>query len=413
MRTLAVIVVSIWLAVSTVYPRNIYYLAIAATFFMLGYVPYRFRLHRHAEYIKLGFSILDVALITAAIMVPPLAGLSVDWPIQTRVRGQEFLYLLLLLAEAALTFSPLRVIWTGSAIALIWSIGIQLIYARPDTTRFAEVSANGPLSDEAALRTLFDPSFVSLTSWWTQLVVTALFTLILALTVWRSRTLLFAQVQAEVTRSDLARYVSPDVADAMVARAQRDFGKPAVRVVAVMFADIVGFTSRTERLPPETVFSLLRSFQARTCHIVFRHGGTLDKFLGDGFMATFGSLADQADAAARALACAFELQDEMARWNAKRAHTGGKAVELAIGLHCGPVVVGNVGAERRVEFTVVGDVVNVASRLERASREIGGRIVVSAACLQAAGGPPPERRFERSLDIPLRGKSDPITVHVA
>src|SRR3712207_6963877 len=94
-------------------------------------------------------------------------------------------------------------------------------------------------------------------------------------------------------------------------------------------------------------------------------------------MATFGSIGLQPDAPARALACAFELQQEIERWSRKRSARGVNPLRLSIGIHCGPVTVGNLGGRERVEFTVVGDVVNVASRLEEVTREIGGLIIAS------------------------------------
>ncbi len=105
------------------------------------------------------------------------------------------------------------------------------------------------------------------------------------------------------------------MADALAARVGSGFGRPTTRTVAILFADIVGFTRLTETLPPERTFALLRSFQERSCSVVFKHGGTLDKYLGDGFMATFGSIEHQTDAAASALACAFALLQEIERWN--------------------------------------------------------------------------------------------------
>ncbi|WP_342641382.1 adenylate/guanylate cyclase domain-containing protein [Rhodoligotrophos ferricapiens] len=410
-RTLILAILAVWLLFSVAWPRDIYYLTIVALFFVLSYVPYRLRYHRFAKLIKAIFIALDVALVTAAILTPPLGGLAADWPVQTRLRGQEYLYLLLLLAEAVLTYSPLLVIWTGLAISGIWSFGVMIVYWLPGTTRFSDVTAgSGSLSDGDALRLVFDPTFVSLTQWWTQLIVTALLTLIIALAVWRSRATLIGQVRAEVTRSDLARYVSPDVAEAMASKADLGFGEPTRRNVAVMFADIIGFTGLSERLSAEQIFDLLRSFQTRSCRIVFEHGGTLDKFLGDGFMATFGGLEHQADAAQRALSCALALQEEMKKWNAKRRHRAASEIKVAIGLHYGEVVVGNLGADRRIEFTVVGDVVNVASRLEAATRELGVRILVSDACL-AAAGLSAAGEFDRVLNISLRGKSSTIRAH--
>ena len=404
---------SAWLAWIVPWPRDAYYLGIAAVFFLLGYVPYRLRHHRHAEWIKLGFIVLDVALVTAAILVPPPVGLSGEWPAQTRLRGQEYLYLVLLLGEAALTFSPLAVLWTGGCILVVWSIGFQLLYGLPTTTRFGDAMAAGPVSPQDALKLFADPTFVGLTAWRTQLVATALLTIILATAVWRGRAMLFAQARAEVVRADLARYVSPDVADALTLRAQHGFGEPAIRPVAVLFADVVGFTSQTEKLSPERTFALLRSFHRRSCEVVFAHGGTLDKFLGDGFMATFGGLDDRPDASARALACAFALRDEIARWSAKRGARGAAPVRIAIGVHCGPVVVGNLGADQRLEFTVVGNVVNLASRLEEATRELGAAIAASDACVEAAGREEWADRFAEARDVTLRGRAAAMRVHTA
>jgi adenylate cyclase len=412
-RLTAIIIVSAWLFWIVPWPRDLYYGAYAFGFFLLGYIPYRLRHHPHGEIIKLAFIVLDVALVTAAIMVPPPAAVGTEWPVQTRLRGQEFLYLLLLLAEAALTYSPRRVIWTGLSILVIWSIGVFTIYSQPDTMRFNDFAAEGALTSAAVLDLTSKPSFVGLTAWYTQLVATSLFTLLLTLTVWRSRRTLLNQVEAEVVRADLARYVSPDVAEALTRRGGSAFGDPATRTVAVLFADIVGFTKVTETLSPERTFALLRSFQERSCTIVFKHGGTLDKYLGDGFMATFGSIELQPDASARALACAFELQREFERWSRKRSGRGANPLRVSIGIHCGPVTVGNLGGRERVEFAVVGDVVNVASRLEEVTREIGGSIVSSEDCIRSAGHSEWITRFQSSREIQLRGRQRNILVHIA
>ncbi len=117
--------------------------------------------------------------------------------------------MLLLLGEAALTYWPVAVLWTGTWIVAIWSSGVWLVYGRADTVRFADTVHDGSLSAEAALRVFLDPAYVGLTPLWTQAIVTGLFTLLLAIAVWRGRGTMLAQVRAEVVRSDLARYVSP------------------------------------------------------------------------------------------------------------------------------------------------------------------------------------------------------------
>ncbi|WP_246505177.1 adenylate/guanylate cyclase domain-containing protein [Microvirga antarctica] len=412
-RLTAIVVVSMWLFWIVPWPRDLYYGSYAFGFFLLGYIPYRIRHHPRGEMIKLGFIVLDVALVSAAILLPPPPALGTEWPVQTRLRGQEFLFVLLLLAEAALTYSPRRVLWTGASILFIWSSGVFAIYSQPDTIRFNDVAAEGALASSTVLELSFQPTFVGLTAWYTQLVATSLFTLLLTLTVWRSRRTLLRQVEAEVVRADLARYVSPDVAEALSKRGGAAFGEPATRTVAVLFADIVGFTKISETLSPDRTFALLRSFQERSSAIVFKHAGTLDKYLGDGFMATFGSLGLQPDAAGRALECAFELQQEIERWNQKRCGRGADPLSVSIGIHCGPVTVGNLGGRERIEFTVVGDVVNVACRLEELTREIGGSIVASEDCIQAAGGSEWLTRFQLSREIQLRGRQQNIVVRIA
>jgi adenylate cyclase len=290
---------------------------------------------------------------------------------------------------------------------VIWSLGFLSIYDRPDTLTFAEGMRN--LGPEGTLRVVLDPRFVGISLLWNQVAITAIMTGLLAAGVLRARRTLLRQTRAEVTRADLARYVSPDIADAMMQRPEATFGAPATRHVAVLFADIIGFASYAETLPPERVVALLRSFHARACKIVFRHGGTLDKFLGDGFMATFGTLGENSQGARQALACAFELQEEIERWGRKRSERGAPALVAAVGLHYGPVVVGNVGAERRLEFTVIGDTVNVASRLERLTREHACRIALSRDAIDAAGGPAALGwPFEARGPVHLRGRAEPV-----
>lgn len=392
-------------------PRLFYYLGVVGVLFGLGLIPHLLRRHRFAQAIKLGFVVLDVLLIVAVIVLPPPLDTGTSWPIQMRLRFHEYLYLLLYLAGSALSYSPLNVLWTGFCISVTWAAAFLLVFWRPDTLTFAEATGGRPVPSGEALRIVLDPAFVGISQLWNQIALTAIMTGLLAAAVRRARRTLVRQTRAEVMRADLARYVSPDIADAMAARPELNFGAPATRQVAVLFADIIGFTTMAETLPPERVVALLRSFHTRVCRIVFAHGGTLDKFLGDGFMATFGTLAREEDSPRRALACAFALQEEVDRWSAKRARSGAGRIAIAVGVHCGPVVVGNVGAERRLEFTVVGDTVNVASRLERLTREIGGRIAASREALESAGGVESwSDRFTTRGPLTLHGRVQPVEV---
>jgi adenylate cyclase len=295
---------------------------------------------------------------------------------------------------------------------VIWSIGFSIIYSLADTTRLVDIVRDG-LSDEDIFTVTLGPTYVSLTQWGTQLVATLVLTCLLVIAVLRSRMHLVAELRADKARSELSRYVSPDVADALSGDLSTNFGVPASRRVAVLFADIVGFTGMTEHMSPNGAFALIRGFQERMTRVVFRHSGTLDKYLGDGLMVTFGSIQGEDDAAARAINCAFTMIDEVERWNAKRVARGSSAVRIAIGLHYGAVMVGNVGSERRREFTAVGDVVNVASRLEEATREFGCTLAVSDSCVQAAGEGIDSTRFDRIVEMLLRGRQSSVLVHIA
>ena len=160
--------------------------------------------------------------------------------------------------------------------------------------------------------------------------------------------------------------------------------------VAILFADVVGFTGLAESQPPEKVLALLREVLKLMAtrvfqHALFQHEGTLDKHLGDGIMATFGTPRTDGREAENALACARGMLEDMTVLNKLREARGEPPISLGIGVHFGPVVLGDVGDEHRLEVAVVGDAVNVASRFERLTRELGVALVASGELVTALG----------------------------
>ena len=147
--------------------------------------------------------------------------------------------------------------------------------------------------------------------------------------------------------------------------------------MAVLFVDIVGFTEYASDRSPEEVISVLREFHGLMEVEVFRHHGTLDKYLGDGLMATFGTPMPSDKDAVNALTCARKMIEATADWNAKRKAAGEPEIRASFGLHYGPAVLGDIGGENRLEYAVIGNTVNVASRLEALSRPLHSRLVVS------------------------------------
>jgi len=210
----------------------------------------------------------------------------------------------------------------------------------------------------------------------------------------------------ERARANLSRYVAPNMVEEL-ARADNPFGAPRSQTIGVMFVDMVGFTRLAAAREPVEVFALLREFHARLARIVFEHAGTLDKFTGDGIMATFGTPRASGQDAAHALACARAIAEDIEAWNAERA----KPIRIGIGLHWGAALMGTIGDTRRLEFAVVGDTVNVASRLESLSRDLGVTIATSADLVEQARRDGADLRgFSHRGPQTLRGRAGLIDV---
>lgn len=228
--------------------------------------------------------------------------------------------------------------------------------------------------------------------------------------------------QERAVRDRLERYHSPLVIGELLSRARGGRLEPKEAEVTVLFADLVGFSTFAETAAPEEVAELLDGFFNHTVEAIFEFGGTLDKFIGDCVMAFFGAPVPQADHARRGLGAAEAIRQALAGWNRQRGEAGEPPVAVRMALNSGPVVVGEVGAERRVEYTVLGNTVNVAARLEQYAAEPGD-IVFSRATLEAAEAadektlpgeeepaPAGPIRCEALGPLPLAGLSRPVEV---
>ena len=211
-------------------------------------------------------------------------------------------------------------------------------------------------------------------------------------------------------RALFARYVSDEVADLAVSGALPDTGGREAELT-ILFLDIRNFTATSEKLTSREVFEMLNAWLPRACAPILAHGGNVDKFIGDAVMAVFGAPVPQADHARRAIAAAREIAAAAADFHAWLAARFPErelpTFAIGIGLHSGKAVVGNLGTERRVEFTAIGDAVNLASRLESATKELGWRIVASRATLESAGA---DIATGAASTISVKGKAAPIEV---
>jgi adenylate cyclase len=219
------------------------------------------------------------------------------------------------------------------------------------------------------------------------------------------------RIEAERARANLARYFSPNLVD-LLAEHDEPLGPVRRQTVAVLFADIVGFTRMAETMPPEAVVALLREFHQRMADQIFDCGGTIEKYIGDEIFAVFGLPSASPHDALNALRCAGLMLKEIDAWNDARAEKGEPPLAIGIGLNYGPAVLGDVGTEHNLSFTVIGDTVNIASRLQGLTRELKAPLVVADAIVLQIGGAPADLPVKlRELgERELRGRTGTIRI---
>jgi len=209
-----------------------------------------------------------------------------------------------------------------------------------------------------------------------------------------------------VVLSNFQRYFAPDLARQIAGQEGEIQLGGAKRQVVVLFSDIRGFTQLSERMSPDGIAGLLTDYFTEMVEIVFRYGGTLDKFMGDALMALWGAPIARIDDADRATRAAIGMQQALRQLNVRWQQQGRPALAVGIGLNAGEVFAGNIGSERRLEYTVIGDAVNIAARL--CSQAGPGEILIAEPLHAILSQPPPVSSL---TPVPLRGKSRPVPVY--
>ena len=181
----------------------------------------------------------------------------------------------------------------------------------------------------------------------------------------------------------------------------------AKQTATVLFSDIRGFTSISERMEPEEVVAFLNDYLQRMVAIVFDEGGIVDKFIGDAVMAVFGAPLSRPDDADRALRAARRMLEELDKFNAEQALKGGVHIRIGIGVHTGQLIAGNIGSDRKMEYTVIGDTVNIASRVQDLTKEFGVEIIITQGCYDASDKSVPVRALP---PVHVKGKELALTV---
>jgi len=215
-------------------------------------------------------------------------------------------------------------------------------------------------------------------------------------------------VAEEKKRERLGRFLSPQVTSRILATSESQsaaLGVPEEKEVTVMFADIVGFTSMSEKMSPAAVALMLNDYLSRMTDVIFKHEGTLDKYIGDAIMAVYGAPLDMPDHAPRAVSAALEMRQRLEEFNAERKE--GPHLRIRIGINSGKAVAGEIGSINKKEYTVLGDTVNTASRLESSVAQ-PGMIVIGENTLALCNG-----QFQVNALPPkaLKGKDKPVATY--
>ncbi len=217
------------------------------------------------------------------------------------------------------------------------------------------------------------------------------------------------QQEADLARQIFGRYLSDEVASTLLKHPGRLKLGGEKRKVTIMMSDLRGFSTISERLPPEQVVDILNIYLGKMADVITAYKGTIDEYIGDAILAIFGAPIqhkDDQDDAVRAIACALAMQHAMTDVNDQLEALGFPRLEMGIGINTGDVVVGNIGSEKRTKYAVVGSHVNLTSRIE--SYTVGGQVLVTEYTLNAAG---PEAQIGRGMKLSAKGFSEPINIY--
>ena len=208
-----------------------------------------------------------------------------------------------------------------------------------------------------------------------------------------------------IERSALERFLAPEVVELVSANPEEVRLGGANAKVSILFADIRGFTSLSETLPPEKIVEILNEYFTRVTEVIFEHGGTLDKYLGDGLMALFGAPVSKGNDAANAVRAALGIQHLMTELNQEGTSRGWPDLRVGIGVNTGVVTAGNIGSPKRIDYTVIGDAVNVSARL--CSNATPGQVLISESTVAEVEG---SFQLVQLEPLQLKGKSQPLPV---
>jgi len=354
-------------------------------------------------WVKYAFITLDIVIVSALIATQPLYQSAAELPAVMIFRAPVFPFYFVILGLAAFSFSPAMVMWTGIAAALGWLASFAHAAREVEGVRnWSEIPSNP--TAEQIMEIVLDPRFGGLSARIQEAVLLAVVAFLIAVVMWRARGTLRRQLEAERDRAALSgmfgRFVPQAIVNAMVAG--RGALAPVEREATVLFADIAGFTGMTQRAGAARTVEILNAFFDEVTKIIGAHNGVVTQFQGDAVLATFNVPLEDAAHAGNALKAARDILACVAARD-----FAGERIGVRIGINTGLLIAGNVGGGGRQSYTVHGDTVNLAARLEALCKEHGTAALVSAATANAVAG----AGLRAAGTVAVRGVSEPVTVY--
>ncbi len=376
-RFFALLVVAVLVIIINPHWPVVYFLGILALFGLIGWAQLRAG-KSGVSRLELFWMFCDLALLTIVTIIPnPLD--STVWPPAMQYQYGNFIYFFILLAGASLAYSWRTLVALGTWTTVLWALGLFWIMWQPHTLTEINDKLIASLQSNPLLIPFVDLNNPRLGLRIQEMVVFLIVTFILALNGRRTKALLLRQAETLREHTNLARYFSPTVVEEL-SKNDQPLKEIRSQQIAVLFVDIIGFTQMAQKMEAKQTIALLREFLGAMENEVFKHNGTLDKYLGDGLMATFGTPFPTNKDASNALACATAMISALDKINEKRIKQGKEKIRAGFGLHYGDVVLGDIGANR-MEFAVIGNTVNAAARLETLNRKLACTLTVSDALL--------------------------------
>ncbi len=347
--------------------------------------------------------LVDMAILMALIWS---FHIQYEQPASFYLKAPTLLYVFIFISLRALCVSAGFVLLSGGAAALGWLI--MLYYAMATS----EAPDMGVTRDYVAYMT---SNMILIGAEFDKVIAILLSTAILAIALWRARRLLVESVIESQAHHDLERFFAPEIAHQIVsAERQIEAGQGEVRHAAVLDCDIRGFTPTAMGMDPGALMALLADYQNRMVTVIQSRGGSIDKFMGDGIMATFGAALPTESYAADALRCVEDLGRAAEAWRAERRRQGEMPLDVGFAVAAGPLVFGAVGQAERLEFTVIGEPVNLAAKLEKANKTEAVSALTTAKTYELAReqGYQPAAEKERRPARAVEGTGEPVDLVV-